>query len=392
MSQQEEDDKELEKLRNRLAQTAETERISQENKQKRVLIDQKRLASQHLQLERDERDSEIAKNINFGAMSQQQIEEIQKASREYIEAAKGRMRFVHKIFDKKIPFFRKNLILIGAKTGHGKSTAAANIAYANVKQVNPLTGKLCKTLFITNEECKEDFYNRVTSLINGWHYTDQAAFTEEQINEFDKNIALLGSKGSLVVIDNNFGGMHGATTTLEGIRRIFDNLIENKIYYDTIVLDYFQNVVSSTENPHLDHYQVLQKLSTMLDQYKNEYPAPIVVFAQIKPDSSADAYFQEKIKNCKMIMDKSTVAIEIAVDYAKHLTEWTIWKNRFNSSTVGTPLRTGYDNGKYVEYTDDFQAKIAKEKNDAIAHETDKQIDKTNGIKDAFKKDENGSK
>lgn len=330
-----------------------------ELKGKKLIIEERRVNSEMDRLVQNDRDLEIAKGTNFGALSDEQIEKLRKDNLDYIEGAKNSMRFINKTFDGIIPFFRKNLILIGGKTGEGKSTTVANIVRETITQPNKKTGKRRKVLVITNEEKSEDVYNRVTCLANGWHYTNHDKFTPEMIHTFDKMIPVLAAGGLLTVVDNTYNGSNGMTTTLEGIQTIFENLIRDNIEYDAVIIDYYQNIKHSKNNPQMNEYEVQALLANFLDRMKNEYAAPIIVMAQVKPPDEAETPFEFRIKGRKVICDPATLIMEMVAHRADLKTEWIIHKSRFTEA-IGAHIMTGYDRGRFVEYSVDFQTKVAK--------------------------------
>lgn len=370
----------------------ELEQLKNDTSAKKAVIDNKRVSAQLEQIKQNEKDMEIAKATNFGALTMPQIEAIQNANDEYIAAAKNAMLFINTSFNNKVPFFRKNFILIGARTGEGKSTAVANIAHAVMTSKHPVTGKTLRVLVLTNEEKAEDFYNRVTCLIKGWHYTNHNQFTKEQTDTFRKMIPVLASNGRLTVIDNNHNGSHGVTTSLEGIATVFDNLIEKEEWYDVIMIDYYQNIIHSQKYPHLSENEVQARLTRMMDKYKNIYPAPIVMMAQITPPDKDDRIpFQHRIKGRKIIMDPATFAVEMVRD-TKHLrTKWVVHKSRFTEA-IGSDWFTGYDKGKFVPYTTEFAEKVQRMAYEREARKINQHIDQNNGLPDVFKEKKDDTK
>lgn len=325
---------------------------------KKNILDEKRYDSQLERITKADRDLEIARNTNFGALGPDHIARLKKDMKEYVEAAKEGMVFINKVFDGMIPYFRKNLIVIGAKTGGGKSTAVANIVFETIRQKNKATGERRKVLVITNEEKAEDFYSRIVSLAKGFHYVNHHSFTPEMEAAFNEGIAALASNGTVTVVDDTFNGTSGLTKTLEGIKTIFENLIRDKIYYDAIILDYYQNITTSTSDMSLDQYKVQEKLVHLLDWAKNEYPAPIVVMAQArKDDKDQSVPFDIRLKGAKLLSDKATITIEMIPNVKELRTEWVIHKSRFTEA-VGVEFMTGYDRGRFVEYSEQFIAEV----------------------------------
>lgn len=371
-----------------IQKVAELEKLKADTQEKRTILDNKVVSIKLESLQQNEREIEIAKNANYGALSKQEIDSIVNDNDQYMEAAKDPMTFICPTFDEVVPFFRKNLILVGAKTGEGKSTAIANLAYTALLSRDPKTGKLLRTLVITNEEKREDFYNRITSLINGWHYTNHSKFTEIQRKEFSRMIPVLSSSGRLTVIDNNHGGSHGVTTSIEGLATLFNSLIENKEYYDIVLIDYYQNIMSSKLNPALDQYKVQEKFSRLVDDFKNNYPAPIVIMAQLKSQGDKEQIpFQIRLMGSKSIMVPSTLTIEMVVDRKNLRTKWVVHKSRYTEG-MGVDFFTGYDKGRFVEYSVDFAEKVQKQAYEREARKINNAIDKNNGIKDVFDKKE----
>jgi len=352
------DEASKQKMQEELAKQAELERIKRETQAKRIVLESKRIGIEMAKVEQAERDLERVQSTHFGQMSEEAIRGIQEESTSYINAARKSMVFINPSFAGVVPYFRKNLILIGGKTGEGKSTAVANIVWSTIGQTNSQTGKWRRALVISNEEVQADVYNRITCLANGWHYTNHDKFTDEQTKVFERFIPVWAKDGRMTVIDNTYNGGHGVTTSIEGIQTIFENLIRDKDYYDVVIIDYYQNVKFSKNSPEMSEYEVQAKLAAMLDMYKNQYPAPIVVMAQVNPpDKDSKVPFEYRIKGRKIITDPATIIMEMVAERERLRTKWIIHKSRFTES-VGGAFYTGYDRGQFVKYTNEFQAKV----------------------------------
>ena len=351
---------------------AEVETLKQKVQEEELII-RARVADSKLRIiKENDKNTEIAKSINYGQMSTEEIEKVRRENIEYMESARNKMRFMNKDFDDIVPFFRKNLILVAGRTGDGKSTTVANIIRETIHNINPKTKKLRRVLVITNEERVEDVFNRVTCLIKGWDYKNHDKFTEEQIGEFDRYIVALSKM--ITVIDNNHGGAIGSTATIEGICLIFDNLIANKEYYDAVIIDYYQNIMQSRDNPGHAPWQVQEALANKLDGYKNVYPSPIVLLAQVNPpDGENKTPFKVRIEGRKSILNVATCCMELIANKEDLVTEWVVHKSRFNGA-VGQTIRTGYDRGQYVEWNDEFRAKVAQWKAKAETDALNKQV------------------
>ncbi len=381
-----------------MAEEAKYDALRKQNSRNKAVLDNVRTTAQLERQQQDEKDLEVMKTSDFGVQTTDQVAAIQRDNRDYIEAARNKMRFIVDDlpnligFNTVVPFFRKNIILIGAQTGDGKSTTVANIAFFLMKQKNPATGKPARVLVLTNEERKEDVYNRITCLVRGWTYSNHDKFDEEQIKAFNDAIPVLATR--VTVIDNIHDGAHGMTTSIEGFEGIMENLIAKGEMYDVIIIDYYQNYIQSKLDRTLNEYEVQARLTRMIDTYKNVYPAPFVLMAQINaPDENGNPLFQYRIQGRKLIMTVATCAMEMIVDKKHRLTKWKVVKSRFNES-IGEEIATGYEKGRFVAYTDEFKQKIQTDLDRRANAMLDKQMDKANGIPDAFEKKEpeDGSK
>lgn len=364
----------LEELQKNIAEEEKYENLKHDTSKKKAVIEAAKVDAQMEKLEQDRIDMKLAKEANYDVLSAEQLAVIQQANDDYIAASRSPMKFINDTFDGVVPFFRKNLILIGAKTGEGKSTAVANIAYRVQMQKHPETGKRLRTLILTNEERAEDVYNRITALQMGWSYTNHSKFTDEQARTFTRAIPVWSKDGVVTVVDNNHGGSHGVTTSLEGIESVFEKLIKDGVQYDVIIIDYYQNIIYSQKDQHMSENDVQARLARMLDRYKNQYAAPITIMAQMNPPDDQDRTpWQQRIKGRKIIADSCTFVVEMSANFEDRATAWKVWKSRFTES-IGKTYHTGWENGKYVPYSEEFILKVNALKESHASRELDKTI------------------
>lgn len=332
---------------------------------------------QYDRLKENEQKTKAVEQSKYGTISQERAEELAVESDNYLIGAKKQMAFINDSFNGMVSFFEQNLILIGAKTGAGKSTCVANLAMSLITQKNPFTGKGGRCLVITNEESIIHLYNRVTCLIKGWHYSEHDQFTEEQRKTFSSFIPTLSQR--ITVVDDTFASPSGGTTTsVEGIENIFKNIVRDNEQYDAVIIDYYQGVIDSTKDSLLTEYQVQRRLTHVLEKYRKIYKAPIVIMAQVTPPTDEDDHtpFQVRLQGTKLICNKATVIIEMLLDGQNLRTEWVFRKGRY-SSFGSESVETGYSNGRFVKYDDAFKNNLKRRRELAEAAE----LNKKTGIK-----------
>ena len=178
----------------------------------------------------------------------------------------------------------------------------------------------------------------------------------------------------LTVIDDSYNNAGGTTTTIEGICTVFDNLLERQEFYDVVIIDYYQNINQSRKFPAMKNWEVQEALANKLDRYKNVYPAPIVLLAQVTPpDAENRTPFKTRIEGRKSVLNVATCCIEMVANREELTTEWWIHKSRFNES-VGQKITTGYDKGRYVTYDDNFRDAVQRMKAARERDSFDKQV------------------
>lgn len=313
---------------------------------------------QHEKLQKQVQELEGFKNFKIGS-STERIMNLKIQNREYIDLAKKGAIFLSiDDFQGLVPLFPRNLILVGAETGAGKSTLTANMILQFLRQKR-------KVLVITNEEHPTDILNRTICLSKGWAYHDHTTITPEQQDEFDRMYPVISQK--LEIIDDNYNGVGGLTTTIEGLKTILGSLKEEakngEEPYGAIIIDYYQNINTSSKAPGANGFEVLHEVGRELDLFKNIYNSPIILLSQLKAITKEDdsTPFKERIEGRKSVFNFCTCAIEAKADKENSRTEWIFRKSRF-SKAMGKTVITGFDKGRYVPYNREFARKSEAEK------------------------------
>ena len=319
-------------------------KLSRETIKKRTYLDAFKISDEYQKLISNSEQTEKFEKINVDKSIesiQARGERLKQESEELAESLKYRQPFISSALSRMAPFSYTNLLLVCGKTGEGKSTTVANIAIPLIKG-----GK--KVLIITNEEREVDVMNRISCIELGFDYGDYADFTEGQKQKLSETRDSL--LGQVTVIDQNFNNNTDFTTTLEGIKSILNSLVKNSNQYDAIIIDYYQKITTSKLNPKAASWEVLEKLSIFLDNFRKIYKAPIVLMCQLHPNNNEDTEIETRIKSGKSIAVVSTFIVEIKPNFQDRTTEWICHKKRMRS--ISSPLRlvTKLIDGRFVDY------------------------------------------
>ena len=354
----------LAEFNRKLEEDKNLDKKRKEVQEKKLLVEDRRYSNELERIQKGDEDMLRTSNVNVGVLTDEDILTIQKQNRAHLEASKNSMMFLNKEFSKIVPFFPGTLALIGARTGGGKSSLAANLITSTVRQINPITGNNRRVLLISSEELPITCYNRLTCHIKDMNFDAQDEFTEEQKEVLVDYIAKWARAGVTILGEDD---AH-LTTSIEGIDSIFKNIIKTDAHYDLILIDYIQKITTSRKNPSMKPHEVLRETMYLLDGYKNKLNSAIAVMSQLSSQKSGDDAveldFQDRLRGCRDLITPSTVAIELVPFYSDHKSRFIIRKNRYKGSTVGGHIDLGYKKGKYIPYTEEFQKEVnaAKEK------------------------------
>lgn len=236
-----------------------------------------------------------------------------------------------------MPLYYPNLILIGALSGSGKTTASANI-------VHGLIQKKKKILIISNEELVLDVYTRIACLELNLNINQRLHFTEEQHDLIRQKIQEIGEY--VRVVDSEYEENSDLTSSIEGMAALFEHISKEKVW-DCIIIDYYQKVTKSQYADGNAQHAVLQNFTLLLDKYYKICHAPIIILCQLHPTKMDDVGFESRIKLGKSILVSSTFALEIQSDKASLETKWICHKGRWGNQ--GLSVTTTWNNGKFFD-------------------------------------------
>lgn len=264
----------------------------------------------------------------------------------YNKMLRERIIFINDDLTKAVPFTRENLYLITAYTGSGKTTVAANISYPLWKQ-----GK--KSLVLSNEESEHDILFRVACLELGLNFNDYKKGLMS-IEDQKRVAVLFPDIGKYIkVLDVNYKA--GLTTKLEGIQNAL-TAVQNQDY-SCAMIDYYQLIKYSAYNKSAKPFDVLNDLRIWMGRYIKNSNIPIVLFAQLHSQSKRQGKdLDNKIKDCPAVMEPATVILEVIPNFEKKTTSFLIVKDRFGLQ--GRKIECGFDKGRYVPLTPEFERSV----------------------------------
>jgi hypothetical protein len=259
----------------------------------------------------------------------------------YNKMLNERITLINDSLSAAIPFTRENLYLFCAYTGSGKSTVAANISYPLWKQ-----GK--KVLVVSNEESEQDVLLRVACLDKGYNFNEykKGQMPAETLREL---CAMLPEIARYVkVLDVVW--RDGLTTKVEGVKKALEAVKGHG--YSCVLIDYYQLIKYSLNQPDRTTYDVLNDLRTWLGQYIKSSEIPVCLFVQLysvgKKGGVKD--IDARIKECSAIVEPATVIIEVVPNWEDSTTDFVIHKDRFG--VAGTRIVCPFEKGRYLKQID----------------------------------------
>lgn len=231
-------------------------------------------------------------------------------------------------------YLSQGLTLIGACSGHSKSTTASSILAGFIKY-KPDT----LALVISNEESTDAIIHRTACVLleksyMKFHAGNMQAREAKEVRETAHEVL----KRVVVVNDPAWD-----TTCIENVQTILDSATEQA---NLVLIDYFQTINHSRDFPDQERFQVLKRFGSFIRDYGRRSSVPVAVLCQLSPSSSAPE-FQSRVQNDKTIYNDAFNVVEITPDFETKLTTFTIHKQRFGVSQ-GVKVILRFEQGRYL--------------------------------------------
>lgn len=335
-------------------------KIFAEIKRKDLEVRQHKIEKEYSKIQVEKNTKEELKKLSFFQTSDTYLATLSKASEQKFKNAEARMNFLGQVPELSaiLPFYGGELFLLGARTGAGKTTCSANVAYSLILQNK-------KPVIILNEETADDYVNRVSALFLGTRYGNLEKIDPETRRKLNLMLPKVASK--MVVIDADYAKQNGLnleriTNTVEGFEDILRRLLEEHQNtgqkFDAVIVDYYQRINISTSEPKATTWQVQERAAIAIESFRTKYPAPIVVFAQLHPDAKEDKKaFEDRMRGSRLINEFATCIMEIVTERKQSATRFVFHKGR-NMDIPDEGIVCGWDSGKYVKYDEEFKEKI----------------------------------
>lgn len=296
-----------------------------------------------------------ARNADFNFDIKEYVDQTVERNTQYLDSAREEsMTFINDSFNNVVQFTPNSVTLVGGRTGKGKTTTTANIAYRCLLQ-----GK--RVLVLSNEEVRANVFNRVTSLFLNKSYTDHKNLSTEDRDVLNDYIRKLSKR--MMVIDDDHTQSTGGMSVLETMCGYLDAATDGNMF-DVIIVDYVQKINMSSEIPTAGTWEVQERFHYHVENVSKKKKCPaIALMAQMKPDTKEGLAYEDRFEGRKTITKPATCVLEARPNYDRESTEFIVHKTRWSEKN-GTVVEVGFLKGKYVEYTEDFAKKIARKKED----------------------------
>lgn len=261
-----------------------------------------------------------------------------------------RLTYMTPRLTKVMPLYGDNVILIGAKTGTGKTSALANI-------VSPLLKEGKAIACISTEETSEDTLFRNYCLQHDLNVANSGCwYNDTHEKQFQQDIQGYLESKQLQLYDSYTYGVDKDTgakiqcpemTSIEGLLTALADIEKSPRLPDVLIIDYISKIGSSKSVRNEMEWQIIYKAAAILEEWCKKLNVPSIIFSQLEDSSESRSSFKSRLPGSKRIMNLVTVAIELDVDYENKTTQYICHKNRMEQILFRKTVR--YDRGLFVD-------------------------------------------
>jgi hypothetical protein len=213
-------------------------------------------------------------------------------------------------------------------------------------------------IYISNEETSDQVLSRLACL---QLKIDPNAYIEGRLKDLGAQDSIVRERKMALISQVHV--ISGTSVRGQDMRCLEDvkNLLlkVERMNFDMIILDYFQTVNMSRKIRE-DSYArtaILKSLGDFLKEYTKNIPVPVILFAQLRPNSSSSRTvepFGERVQSDRALANHGHCLIEVLLDKQSLTTSFIIHKDRYGVKQ-GLEIEAVLKNGRYVPFSFDEQ-------------------------------------
>lgn len=315
----------------------------------------------------DENDLKLLEDVYFNRTPEDmRYLEVDRAvslptKEDVLQALKKDRQFAKDCLESSIPFLdesfddvielERGMTLIGAQTGHGKSTICANII-AHYIYSTPERDK--KILVISGEENTDTVLSKVACILSGvdWKEFRVGMCSENDYYKVEWEIQNLVNR--VVIISKKFNSFKASC--LEDVIVWLEKVKSSPLEWDLVIVDYLQSINESKSDrlKNAETWKITKAFGNYLNDYCEESQVPIVVFAQLKDaglrekqGSFTAAPLAERVQGDRQFANHAPVVIEVYFNRDKKESLFLFHKDRWGNNN-GKSWSMRLEKGKYV--------------------------------------------
>lgn len=313
-------------------------------------LDKAKIEDQYARLESDKlaREEERAKSIitpdDVGVQQTIRAQQIEDESHKWC------LPFISKGFDDQFKI-EAGFTILGAITGHGKTTAAS----AMIAHAYNFIKKGSKILLISNEQGKANYLNRISCALLNIDYQKYRQRNEKpwllttvEIKTITQLTIALESKIKVLAINDS---THKDLNVIENVIEVLEEVKKRPDDWSLVVIDYLQTISLSTKKGPNGGTRLPVDISHEFGNYlKKNFGegsvVPLVLLAQLKGTGNK-LHYKERVEYDFQIANHTTAFVEIQADTKNKESIFIIHKKR-NLDGTADKVRTKFEKGKYI--------------------------------------------